>query len=252
MIAPMQDNDELMLQAYCDGELDAATSMQFERRLSSDADLRRRADTIMALRQKIRALPADAVPSDLESRVRDAVANGHSSKADAARGWRWRALAACLCAGILAGVVLMSIVENNRTHDDIASVVVANHIRGLLASQPFDVASSDRHTVKPWFTTRLPESPQVVDLTASGFTLAGGRIDVVGQQPVATLVYRHGAHLVSLTMLPKDQIVPAATVSGYNAVSWRDGGATFVAVCDLPKTDIEAFAQAFKAEANKP
>lgn len=252
MIAPMQNNDELMLQAYCDGELDAAGMVEFERRLSSDVNLRRRADTIMALRDKIRALPASSPPPDLEARIHNAIAQGNSGKPDAAHGWSWRALAACVCAGLLAGAVLMSIVGYNRARDDIASTVVASHVRGLLAPQPFDIASSDRHTVKPWFTTRLPESPQVVDLSAAGFTLAGGRVDVIGQQPVATLVYRHGAHVVSLTMLPKDQAVPAATVLGYRVVSWRDGGATFVAVSDLPEADIENFAQAFRAEANKP
>ncbi len=255
MIAPIQNNDELMLQAYCDGELDAAGMVEFERRLSSDVNLRRRVDAIMALRDKFRALPADAVPPDLETRIRNAIARGNSDnsgKADAAHGWSWRALAACVCVGVLAGAVLMSIVGNNRARDDIASVVVASHIRGLLAPQPFDVASSDRHTVKPWFTTRLPESPQVVDLSAAGFTLAGGRIDVIGQQPVATLVYRHGAHVISLTVLPKDEAAPAATVSGYRIVSWHDAGATLIAVSDLPEPDIENFAQAFRSEANRP
>lgn len=251
MIASMQDNDELMLQAYCDGELDAASAVAFERRLSSDAELLHRADAIFALRENLSQIPADALPQDLEARIKGAIANGNSSEAGTAYGWSWRALAACLCAGILAGAILMSVFESSRPHEDVASLAIANHIRGLLAPQPFDVASSDRHTVKPWFTTRLPESPQVVDLSAAGFTLAGGRVDVIGQQPVATLVYRHAAHLVSLTMLPNDHAVPAVTVSGYRAVSWRDGDATFVAVSDLPEADIANFAQAFREEVKK-
>jgi anti-sigma factor RsiW len=226
-------------------------TVQFEQRLTSDTDLRRRADAIIALRKNLRAAPVDAAPQNLEARIHAALGKIEARKAPITSRWGWRALAACLCAAVLAGAVLMSIVENNRARGDVAGAVVANHIRGLLASQPFDVASSDRHTVKPWFTARLAESPQVVDLTAEGFLLAGGRIDVIGQQPVATLVYRHGAHLVSLTMLPKDQIVPAATVSGYNAISWHEDGATFVAVCDLPQPDIEAFAQAFRTEAKR-
>ncbi|MBX9710495.1 MAG: anti-sigma factor [Xanthobacteraceae bacterium] len=250
MIAPMQDNDELMLQAYCDGELDAATMAQFERRLSSDAGLGRRADVIMALRKNIRALPTEVMPRDLESRVMNALGNADTDKPSAAYRGNWRALAACVCAGVLAGAVLMSVVDGNRARDNVATALISNHIRGLLAPQPFDVASSDRHTVKPWFTTRLPESPQVVDLTAAGFTLAGGRVDVIGQQPVATLVYRHGGHVVSLTTLPKDEIAPAA-MSGYRVVSWNEGGVTMVAVSDLPQADIEAFAQAFRAEASK-
>ncbi len=251
MTVPMQDNEELTLQAYCDGELDAASAAQFEQLLSSDSGLRSRAAAIRALGKNLRAIPVGAPPKNMEARIQAALGEIDTGKGRPASRWSWRALAACLCAGVLAGAVLMTIVEKNRAHEDVAGLVVANHIRGLLAPQPFDIASSDRHTVKPWFTTRLSESPQVVDLTAEGFVLAGGRIDVIGQQPVATLVYRHGAHLVSLTMLPTDQIVPAATVSGYNAVSWRDGGATFVAVCDLPQTDIQNFAQAFRTEAKR-
>ena len=75
-------------------------------------------------------------------------------------------------------------------------------MRSLMASQPIDVASSDRHTVKPWFNGKLPESPRVVDLTTQGFPLVGGRIDVIGLTPAPTLVYRHRLHVISLTALP--------------------------------------------------
>lgn len=252
MTASMQDNDELMLQAYCDGELDAATMAQFEQRLSADSKLRRRVNDIRTLGRHLRALPVDSLPRDFADRIQSTIGSANPAARYESRRWGWQALAACVCAGIVAGALLMSAVQQVRPHEDVAGLVIANHIRSLLAPQPFDIASSDRHTVKPWFTTRLPESPQVFDLAAAGYPLAGGRVDVIGQQPVATLVYRHGAHFISLTILPKNQTVPTAMVSGYRVVNWRDGGATLVAVSDLPEADIENFGRAFRAEANRP
>lgn len=141
----------------------------------------------------------------------------------------------------------MLTIDRNNARQDIARQVVASHIRGLLAPQPYDVASSDRHTVKPWFTTRIPESPQVVDLASQGFALAGGRVDVIGRDPVATIVYRHAAHTVSLTTLRPGQTLPAETIAGYNVRSWSDGDFTYVAISDLPNDDLEAFERAFSA-----
>ncbi|MEA2830305.1 MAG: hypothetical protein QOF22_1053, partial [Bradyrhizobium sp.] len=126
------------------------------------------------------------------------------------------------------------------------------HIRSLLATQPFDVASSDRHTVKPWFTSRLPESPQVVDLAAQGFTLMGGRVDVVGQLPVATIVYKHAAHTVSLTTLQAGQSVTDQTIAGYNIRSWGDEKFTYVAVSDMASADLVTFEHAFAAGSQPP
>lgn len=71
----------------------------------------------------------------------------------------------------------------------IADSLVSDHIRALMA-EPVDVASSDRHTVKPWFNGRIPSSPRVVDLAKDDFPLVGGRVDVIGRRPVSTLVYR--------------------------------------------------------------
>jgi anti-sigma factor RsiW len=143
-------------------------------------------------------------------------------------------------------------VDGNQARDQVASVIVGNHIRGLLAPQSFDVASSDRHTVKPWFAARVPESPKVADLASEGFTLAGGRVDVVGRMPVATIVYKHAAHVVSVTALPKDEAVTAdTTIAGYHMRSWRDGSFTYVAVSDLPEADLAAFEQAFLTAAKQ-
>lgn len=239
----MQDDDEIMLQAYCDGELDAAAMAEFERHLSVDAGLRNRYDGMMALRRALRSLPRENIPPGLESRVKSGIRAPRL-----ANRWTWQALAACVLAGVLAGSLLTSSFERYRASDDIAGLVVASHIRGLLAPQPFDVASSDRHTVKPWFTTRLPESPQVVDLSAAGFQLVGGRVDVVGHQPVATIVYKHAAHIVSLTILTRDQSIPDVTIEGYHVLSWHDAGMTYIAVSDVSAVDLAAFKRAFIAE----
>ena len=243
MIAPMQNDQDDLLQAYCDGALDPATAAEFERRMTSDASMRARHDQIMALRGALRALHQDAAPPDLLTRVMSAVDAERSQQ----KGRSWQAIAAAALIGaVLAGSVMLTIDRNNARHD-IARQVVASHIRGLLAPQPFDVASSDRHTVKPWFTTRIPESPQVVDLAPQGFVLAGGRVDVIGRDPVATIVYRHAAHTVSLTTLRPGQTLPVETVAGYNVRSWSDRDFTYVAISDLPNDDLESFERAFSA-----
>jgi anti-sigma factor RsiW len=132
-------------------------------------------------------------------------------------------------------------------------VLVASHLRSLMANQPFEVASSDRHTVKPWFNGKIPESPRVVDLSSQGFELAGGRIDVIDLTPVPTLVYKRRLHVISLTALPtKLGASPPRTIDGYNIVDWTDGNITYWAVSDLAAPELEDFARAFRAGEAEP
>jgi anti-sigma factor RsiW len=259
MIASLRDNDEWLLTAFCDGELDPAAASEFERRMENDAALKARYSRLMALRKAVRSLPPAEVPSGLQARIQ---ASLNAEQADTGRtktagnvaalrrrSWSFQALAASAVIGaVISGSVLKAI-DHFGQSDTIASEVVAGHIRGLLAPQPFDIASSDRHTVKPWFTSRLPESPQVPDLTAQGFVLLGGRVDVINDRPVATIVYKHAAHTVSLTTLRPGQAVTDQTIAGYNVRSWSDGNFTYVAVCDLPSADLAVFERAFSAAA---
>jgi anti-sigma factor RsiW len=121
-------------------------------------------------------------------------------------------------------------------------MIVSAHMRSLLAAQPIDVASSDRHTVKPWLARKVPQSPDVVDLTRSGFPLIGGRVDVIDGDPVATIVYGHAQHLVSLMTFAKPIKLPAAsTVAGFHVRSWPEGSLTYVAVSDIPESELATF-----------
>jgi anti-sigma factor RsiW len=260
MIAFMRDNDELQMNAYCDGELDPVSAIEFERRLAGDETLKAQYNRLLSLRRAVRSLPQYDVPAGLQARIQsalDADRPGQASRPAQAgrprqRSWSFQALAAAAVFGAVISSSVMVTMERYDRHQDVARAVVAGHIRSLLAPQPFDVASSDRHTVKPWFTSRLPESPQVPDLAAQGFALVGGRVDVVGHDPVATIVYKHAAHTVSLTTLPTGQSVSDQAIAGYNVRSWSDAQFTYIAVSDLPSTDLATFERVFSAGSPAP
>jgi anti-sigma factor RsiW len=254
MVASLRDNDELQLNAYCDGELAPVSASEFERRLASDPSLQAQYARLLSLRQAVRSVPQVDVPLGLQARIQSRLDTERPSNVTVLRrrSWSFQALAAAAVFGAVIASSVMMTMEQYGQRENVASQVVAGHIRSLLAPQPFDIASSDRHTVKPWFTGRLPESPQVPNLAAQGFALLGGRVDVVGHDPVATIVYKHAAHTVSLTTLRPDQTVSEQTIAGYNVRSWGDPNFTYVAVSDLPSADLEAFERAFSAATPAP
>src|SRR6266436_3167409 len=260
MIASMKDSDELRMNAYCDGELDPVSAIEFERRMADDESLRAQYNRLLSLRRAFRSLPQYDVPAGLQARIQSALDTDRPGKPNRPvqvrrppqRSWSFQALAAAAVVGAVISSSVMLTIERYDPHEDVARQVVAGHIRGQLAPQPFDVASSNRHTVKPWFTSRLPESPQVPDLAAQGFVLVGGRVDVVGHDPVATIVYKHAKHTVSLTTLPPGQSVSDQAIAGYNVRSWSDPEFTYIAVSDLPSADLASFEHAFSAGSPAP
>jgi anti-sigma factor RsiW len=235
----------LLVHAYLDGELDPAHALEVERLLAEDPGLAAERDRIATLQGVIRArLPRETLPPGLAARVQATVGVRPARSQPS-----WRLLA--------AAVVLVSVLTSATTwlalrparSDAVAEFVVASHMRALLSAQPVDVSSSDRHTVKPWFNTRIPQAPRVVDLTQEGFPLVGGRVDVIGRAPVPTLIYRHRQHLISLFAVPASATAGDVrrTIAGYNVLSWSENGVTYWAVSDLGGGDLAAFAKAFRA-----
>jgi anti-sigma factor RsiW len=242
-------HDELLLNAYLDGELDPIDATHFEERLGADATLNAQVEALRALRRALRSVLAEDVPSpELRRRI---MRNLHLvPRADRNS---WLALAASFLIGaVLAGTLTYSALKP-RGGDDVAAEVVSAHIRALMAPQPIEVASSDRHTVKPWFNGRLAFAPTVIDLGAKGFPLVGGRIDVVNVVPVASLVYSHGKHLISLTEIPNTGGASAPVTrhleEGYLALTWSDGHVTYWAVSDAAADELENFTALIRAAA---
>jgi anti-sigma factor RsiW len=242
-------DDRLLLNAYVDGELDPAHALEFEQRLAADPALAAAHARLVALRGAIAArVPREQASPQLRRRVAALARPQRASPG-------WRALAASVAVAFVAGSALTYAVRDfgAGAPGELPPVLVASHLRALMASQPFDVASSDRHTVKPWFNGKIPESPRVVDLSSQGFELVGGRIDVIDLVPVPTLVYKRRLHVISLTALPtKLGASPPRTIDGYNIVDWTDGNLTYWAVSDLAAPELEDFARAFRAGEAEP
>src|SRR6185312_9276364 len=119
--------------------------------------------------------------------------------------------------------------------DTLEAAITDSHMRGMLATSPVDVVSSDRHTVKPWLDAKLGVSPPATDFAEQGFALIGGRVDVINGRSVPALVYRHREHLISLIALPVGADTPAAEavsldVGGYHVVKWTGKGFEYWAV----------------------
>ncbi len=129
--------------------------------------------------------------------------------------------------------------------------LVASHIRAAVSGRDIDVISTDRHTVKPWFSGRIDYAPPVEDLAAQGFALAGGRLDYVGRERVAVLVYHYRKHMIDVYVFPPDS--PAASLAappardGYALERWQAGGMTWWAVTDAGPDALDAFRAALDA-----
>lgn len=241
------EDDTLLVHAYLDGELDPAATIALERRLAQDPALSAERARIEALRQLLQErLPLAAPPSDLRRRVEASL----GLRTSAAPMSSWRAMAASVALGaFIAGGSTWALLQH-QPHTDTAEMIVASHIRGLMAPQATDVTSSDRHTVKPWFNGRIPQAPRVVDLSAANFPLLGGRIDVIDRTPVPTLVYRRRQHVISLVALPSTgRPEPRASppLDGYNMLTWSDNGVTYWAASDLNARELAEFAAAFQS-----
>lgn len=154
----------------------------------------------------------------------------------------WAQAAALVFACAVSAVGGWQAAAIHQRADQVQRDVLQAHVRSLLQDNPLQVASSDSHTVRPWFAGRIDIAPGVRDLTGEGFPLIGGRLDYVGERRVGVVVYKRKQHWVNVYMWPAgdepDTDATAAARNGYNMVSWTKGGIAHTAVSDLNLTEL--------------
>ena len=272
------NDDELWLDALLDDELDAAASLALQRRRAAEPALQRRLDERRALRDTVRAQATrHAAPDALRASLQAMLATPATAPAGAgvtheraraaprlrvALPWASAlggALVASVCTLVAVDPGFFSLHRSDALaaqETAEASEAVSAHTRALLVEHPIEVASSDQHTVRPWLSARLNFVPPVVDLADKGYPLLGARRDVLSGETAAALVYRHGAHVISVFVRPAETSAAEGAeatrvVRGFNVIERTQGGLAFCFVSDANPHELLALADLVAPRAGK-
>jgi anti-sigma factor RsiW len=248
------DDAHRLIQGYADRELDLRTSLDLEQHLSECAGCASEYRSIVAIRTALKVdLPYYQAPTTLIKRIRSSTRAAIRTETGSSRLREFVAGARRWPVAAAAAVVLVAIAIHGLNPsppsigDALGREVVASHVRSLMANHLTDVLSSNQHTVKPWFDGKLDFAPVVLDLSAEGFPLVGGRLDYLDGHPVAALVYHYRLHVINLFTWPNADVPdtePQLTAQqGYNSVQWRESGMEYWAVSDVAPAELEKLAQ---------
>ncbi len=247
-----------VIHGYLDGELDVVHNRSVGQHLEGCAACGLSFQEQQSLRKVMgRSSLYFEAPKGLEKRLRSAVRR--ANKAESSRWswrWDWTRILVPLAAAAVVLLIAMPLAMRTSTEDRLSQEIVSSHVRSLMASHLTDVASTDQHTVKPWFNGKLPFSPPVTDLATQGFPLFGGRLDYVENHPVAALVYQHRKHFINLFIWPATRVANTAqevrTRQGYHSIHWSQGGMEFWVVSDMNQGDLKSFAQLLRDGSSPP
>jgi anti-sigma factor RsiW len=249
--------NETLIHGYLDGELDLGSALRFEAHMKECAACAQAVENHKALsrtlksgsfyfrasgdlKERIRTALAEATPA----RSRPKVSTGQTTTWRLPRlSWAFLGVTASLAVAVIVAVRFIPRPQNATPDQLLAQEVLASHVRSLMANHLTDVPSSDQHTVKPWFDGKLDFSPPVVNLSAQGFPLVGGRLDYLADRPVAALVYQRRKHFINLFIWPStEQSAEEAVMrQGYNLIHWTHAGMTYWAASDLNYSELGDF-----------
>jgi len=167
--------------------------------------------------------------------------------------WRGAGLGAATTAALAVALGIGMLHSQPSREDLLVDQAVANHVRSLQVGHQVDVASSDQHTVKPWFNGKINYAAPAFDLAGEGFPLVGGRLDYFDGEPIAVLVYRHRLHTINVFVRPGTDASPRTVPRtldrrGFAVERWTKDGMEFWAVSDADAATLAQLKGAMMAE----
>jgi anti-sigma factor RsiW len=243
---------EILMHALLDSELDAGHARKVEAHLGICAHCAAHLQGYRGLQDAMSSAQLRfAAPERLRRRIEVALPSPPPIRLPAAgrRGvLKGFMMGAALSAAMAASLVIAVIGPDGDQR--VLGDVISAHVRSLQADHLTDVQTSDQHTVKPWFNGKLDISPPVVDLTAQGFRLIGGRLDYVDGKAAASIVYLRRRHVINVFVAQaagaEDQKEKLQTMHGFNIERWTARGLDFFAISDLNAEELREFVDKFE------
>ena len=239
------DRECSVVHSYFDGELSVAQISEFKRHLGRCLDCIDELAALNTVRDSLRrARLYEPAPASLRGKIR---AHLHMIAPTTRRllcfAWRGLAVAAGL---VLVVLMLWRVIPDVRKEEDyqaeFASGIVDAHLRSLLPAQLTNMNATDPRTVKSWFEGKIKFVFPVRNFADNGFTLQGGRVDIVQGRTVAALVYRGNQQLFNVFIWQTGESDgPPRTGSrqGYQWIDWRKDKLGFCAVSDAAPADLK-------------
>ena len=251
------DRNERLLSPYLDGELGPEEHREVSAHLRQCPTCERVAEDFRVIGRTISERGRVTVPNGLAARISHKLTD--AAEPSERQGWPrlvpsrlrhfqidrgslLRQAAVILVACVISSLLTWSLVSKQDQIAQLEQQVISAHVRSLVADSPIQVASSDSHTVKPWFNGKVDFSPDVKDLSAEGFPLLGGRLDYVAGRRVGVLVYKHRFHTINIfAWASGNDSEPLRSLSrdGFNMLTWKRNGISYVAVSDLNSGDLK-------------
>lgn len=144
---------------------------------------------------------------------------------------------------IAASLVIIAFLGVFAVRQEATRELVDLHATIVGSTNPIEVVSTDRHTVKPWFEGKVPFAVDVPDLGGTPFHLAGGRVVFWRGRPLAYLLVTKGAHRISVFVAPDTPRIEST--ESMTIESWRENGLDYIAVAGVPRSDLDALKRAF-------
>jgi anti-sigma factor RsiW len=239
------------LDAYLDGELPEAEARDLYEHLRSCAACAAESLSRVQFKRAVQSAGQRYKPDPaFRARIEKSIA---TSGAPAPR----RLWLAILAAGLMAfsltlGLLLFGISRQPRTNPQLSELADL-YVATLASSNPVDVVSTDRHTVKPWFEGKIPFTFNLPELEDTPFTLVGGKVAYLNQAPGAELIFRIRQHQISLFIF-QERALPgfrgelnATSVRSFTLRSWIHNGLRYFAISDVAAPDLDKLAELMKS-----
>ncbi|MGB2605181.1 MAG: anti-sigma factor [Candidatus Sulfotelmatobacter sp.] len=238
------------LDAYLDGELPASEARALSEHLRGCSACA--AESLSRLQQKRTVQTAgQRFTPDPAFRLR--IQESIAARPPARRSWfRVPVLATAMAVVVVIGL-FFALNRGRKSEQQLVSELADLHVATLASSNPVDVVSSDRHTVKPWFAGKIPFTFNLPELQDSPFVLVGAKVSYLNQAPGAELIFRVRQHQISVFIFQERAVGnlqtrdSVQTALSFNVRSWSHNGLRYFVIGDASAGDLDKLSELIKA-----